>query len=70
MLVIFAISAYFVIEIKNNPHMETDIDQYMPQDHPAFIYSNKAESWFNGSSEYLYAVSTMSPIIPKIHASK
>jgi len=50
--------------------METDIDQYMPQDHPAFIYSNKAESWFNGSSEYLYAVSTMSPIIPKIHASK
>ncbi|HIP49236.1 MAG TPA: RND family transporter [Lutibacter sp.] len=47
MLVIFAISVYFVIEMKDNTRMETNLDKYMPQDHPAFIYSDKAESWFN-----------------------
>ncbi len=47
MLVIFAISVYFVIEMKDNTRMETDLDEYMPKDHPAFVYSDKAESWFN-----------------------
>ncbi len=45
--VILIISAFFVLEMKQNTRMETNLDKYMPQDHPAFIYSNKAESWFN-----------------------
>ncbi len=47
MLVITLITIYFVVEMKDNTKMETDLDKYMPQDHPAFIYSNKAEKWFD-----------------------
>ncbi len=47
MIIIVAISAYFVYEMKQNTRMETDLDEYMPKDHPAFIYSDKAESWFD-----------------------
>ncbi len=47
MVVILAISAYFMFEMKENTRMETNLDKYMPHDHPAFIYSDKAESWFN-----------------------
>lgn len=34
---------YFMIQ---NSSMETDLDKYMPQDHPAFVYSDQAEEWF------------------------
>ncbi len=47
MLAIVLISAFFILEMKENTRMETDLDEYMPQDHPAFIYSDKAESWFD-----------------------
>jgi len=47
MIVILATSAYFMLEMKENTRMETNLDKYMPHDHPAFIYSDKAESWFN-----------------------
>ncbi len=47
MIVIFVVSAFFVMEMKENTRMETNLDKYMPQDHPAFIYSDSAESWFN-----------------------
>ncbi|MFW6389106.1 MAG: efflux RND transporter permease subunit [Marinilabiliaceae bacterium] len=33
--------------MKENTEMETDLDEYMPKDHPAFVYSDKAEEWFN-----------------------
>jgi predicted RND superfamily exporter protein len=46
-IIIFAISAFFVLEMKENTRMETDLDKYMPEDHPAFIYSDSAEAWFN-----------------------
>ena len=47
MVVIVLLSAWFVLEMKENTRMETDLDKYMPQDHPAFIYSDSAESWFD-----------------------
>ncbi len=47
MVLIIAISAFFVMEMKENTRMETNLDKYMPHDHPAFIYSDSAESWFN-----------------------
>jgi predicted RND superfamily exporter protein len=46
-IVILVISAYFVFEMKENTRMETNLDKYMPHDHPAFVYSDKAESWFD-----------------------
>jgi len=56
MIVILAISAYFVLEMKDNTRMETNLDKYMPQDHPAFIYSDKAESWFNIQDGIIIAI--------------
>ncbi len=56
MLVILLISAYFVFEMRQNTRMETNLDKYMPQDHPAFIYSDKAESWFNIKDGIIIAI--------------
>ncbi|NPA35893.1 MAG: RND family transporter [Chlorobi bacterium] len=47
MVAVVVISAFFVYEMKENTRMETDLDEYMPKDHPAFVYSDKAESWFD-----------------------
>jgi predicted RND superfamily exporter protein len=36
--------------------METDLDEYMPQKHPAFVYSNLAEDWFNIKDGIIIAI--------------
>jgi uncharacterized protein len=56
MLVIAVISAFFILEMTKKSNMETNLDKYMPQDHPAFIYSDKAESWFNINDGIIIAV--------------
>jgi uncharacterized protein len=40
------ISAVFFMYMTKNSRMETDLDKYMPHDHPAFVYSDQAEEWF------------------------
>ncbi|MCD4792083.1 MAG: MMPL family transporter [Bacteroidales bacterium] len=40
------ISGAFFYTMKQNSRMETDLDKYMPQDHPAFVFSDQAEEWF------------------------
>lgn len=47
---------YFVREMKNNAYMETDLDEYMPKTHPAFVYSDQAEEWFNINDGILIAI--------------
>ena len=44
---ILVISAAFFMVMRENTRMETDLDKYMPQEHPAFVYSNQAEEWFD-----------------------
>ncbi len=46
-IAIMAVSIFFVFEMVKNASMETDLDEYMPKEHPAFVYSDKAEKWFN-----------------------
>ena len=36
------ISALFFMQMKQKSSMETDLDKYMPQDLPAFVYSDQA----------------------------
>jgi len=45
-LLILGISVVSFYPIKKKARMETDLDKYMPEQHPAFVYSNKAEEWF------------------------
>ncbi|MCK4777774.1 MAG: MMPL family transporter, partial [Actinomycetia bacterium] len=58
--VIFAgvliITALFFVANKKFGYMETDLDKYMPQKHPAFVYSNKAEEWFNIKDAIIIAI--------------
>ncbi len=55
-LVIIVITFVFAKIAKNNSRLETDLDKYMPQDHPAFKYSNKAEKWFNIKDGIIFAI--------------
>ena len=36
--------------------METNLDKYMPQDHPAFVFSDKAEEWFDIKDGIIIAI--------------
>jgi predicted RND superfamily exporter protein len=42
--------------MKENTRMETNLDKYMPADHPAFIYSDQAEKWFNIQDGIIIAI--------------
>lgn len=53
---IMAISVWFSWELIGNARMETDLDEYMPKDHPAFVYSDMAEDWFNIKDGILIAI--------------
>ncbi|OJF76982.1 MAG: hypothetical protein BKP49_03745 [Treponema sp. CETP13] len=46
-LVVLAISVGFLFAVKENTRIETNLDKYMPESNPAFVYSNQAEDWFN-----------------------
>ena len=62
MLVILIFSAFFILEMKENTSMETNLDKYMPQDHPAFVYSDKAEGWFNIQDGIIIAIENQNGI--------
>ena len=56
LIVFFGITIFFVAEMKDNTRMETDLDKYMPQDHPAFIYSDQAAEWFDIKDGIIIAI--------------
>lgn len=47
MLTVVAITIFFADSLRKNARMETNLDEYMPKTHPAFVYSDQAEEWFN-----------------------
>ena len=53
---ILLITILFIFPMKNNSRMETNLDKYMPHDHPAFVYSDKAEKWFNIQDGIIIAI--------------
>jgi len=58
-LVVFAFAAFavfFMVGIKSGARLETDLDEYMPSDHPAFVYSDEAEELFGIEDAILIAV--------------
>ncbi|NOY51896.1 MAG: MMPL family transporter [Chlorobi bacterium] len=56
MVVIVAITIAFFFLMKENTKMETNLDKYMPHDHPAFVYSDQAEEWFNIQDGIIIAI--------------
>ena len=55
-LLIVVFTGVFVTAMKSNTRMETDLDEYMPQKHPAFIYSNEAEDLFGIKDGIIVAI--------------
>jgi len=56
------ISVFLFMKMKENSRMETNLDEYMPKDHPAFVYSDQAEEWFNIKDGIIVAVENKSGI--------
>jgi len=56
LIILLMITLVFFGIMKKNTRMETDLDDYMPQEHPAFVYSNQAEEWFNIQDGIIIAV--------------
>lgn len=56
LILIIIVTAVFFRTIRKNSRMETDLDEYMPQKHSAFVYSNKAEEWFDIKDGIIIAV--------------
>lgn len=55
-LVVLALVAASGILIRSRMRMETDLDEYMPRDHPAFVFSDEAEERFLIRDAILVAV--------------
>ena len=55
-LVTIMLSLALFQQIKSKGAMETDLDKYMPQDHPAFVYSDQAEGWFDIKDGIIIAI--------------
>jgi len=49
-------SLFFFWQMKSNVRMETDLDEYMPKNHPAFIYSDEAEAIYNIKDGIIFAI--------------
>lgn len=56
LIIMVLITVVFFAVMKQYSRMETDLDKYMPQDHPDFVYSDKAEDWFNIKDGVIIAV--------------
>ncbi|MCB2195713.1 MAG: MMPL family transporter [Bacteroidetes bacterium] len=56
MILIVLISVFTFYWMKTNTTMETDLDEYMPKNHPAFIYSDEAEDIFNIKDGIIIAI--------------
>ena len=57
LLVIAAITAVFGVAAIRGFRVETDLNEYMPGDHPAFVYAREAEEWFNITDGVLVGIS-------------
>src|SRR6056297_2165229 len=55
-LVIIALTGLFVYGIARNAEIVTDLDEYMPSDHPAFVFSDQAEEQFGIHDNILLAI--------------
>ncbi|MCK6613877.1 MAG: MMPL family transporter [Ignavibacteriaceae bacterium] len=56
LIVLLVLTVVFFAKMITNSRMETDLDEYMPKDHPAFSYSDQAEEWFNIKDGIIIAV--------------
>ena len=62
LVIILAVTILFFDRMLENSRMETDLDEYMPLDHPAFVFSDQAEDLFDIKDGILIAVENIGGI--------
>ncbi|MDP3451917.1 MAG: MMPL family transporter [Bacteroidales bacterium] len=62
MVIVLVLTVFFISSMRKNSRMETNLDEYMPKTHPAFVYSDQAEEWFNIKDGILIAIENKSGI--------
>lgn len=62
MIAVVVLTVFFLRSMRQNARMETNLDEYMPKTHPAFVYSDQAEEWFNIKDGILIAIETKNGI--------
>ena len=56
LVVTLLITVAFFVVMRKNSRMETNLDKYMPHNHPAFVYSDQAEKWFDIKDGIIIAI--------------
>lgn len=56
LIVLTAVTIFFFLKMTANSRMETDLDEYMPKDHPAFVYSESAEDKYGIKDGIIIAI--------------
>lgn len=56
MAIILALTATSIVAIAQNAQLETDLNEYMPSDHPAFAFSDESETLFGIEDKILIAI--------------
>ncbi len=56
MTIVVILTALSFWQMGQHARVETNLDKYMPSEHPAFIYSDQAESWFNIKDAFIFVV--------------
>ena len=59
-----------VLSIKSNFALETNLDAYMPKNHPAFVYSDKAEEMFDIRDAIMIAIENKEGIYNEVTFKK
>ncbi|MBN2509487.1 MAG: MMPL family transporter [Spirochaetales bacterium] len=56
LVAVISLGAVFVAAIGRNARLETDLDKYMPGNHPAFVFSDEAEDLFGIEDGVLFVI--------------
>ena len=67
LLFIVVLTGLAIFSIKNNVAVETNLEKYMPETHPAFVYSDKAEELFDIRDGIIVAISIVTEYIIHKH---
>jgi hydrophobe/amphiphile efflux-3 (HAE3) family protein len=65
LLILLAITSYFSYEIYDNARIETNLDKYMPENHPAFENSDYYEELFDIDDSIVVAIENKNGIYNK-----
>ncbi len=65
LLTIIAVTSVFIVGMGMNARLETNLDEYMPADHPDFVYNNEVEELFGLKSAVIIALESPTTIYTK-----